>query len=74
MGAGEEGVMFVEISVPPVGVGLLCVLQQELALEAGQIVHEYNYYLVFGIGSVCGGCGWGVGMFGDVISCYFGVL
>jgi hypothetical protein len=70
--AGEEGVMFIEISGSPVGVGLFCVLQQELALEAGQIVHEYNYYPGLAIGCVCEvvvGC-----MFRYVISCYLGVL
>jgi hypothetical protein len=70
--AGEEGVMFIEIPGSPVGVGLFCVLQQELALEAGQIVHEYNYYRVLAIGCVCEvvvRC-----MFRYVISCYLGVL
>jgi hypothetical protein len=41
---GLEGVVFVEIASAPVALRLLGVLQQQLALETGQIVHQYNYY------------------------------
>lgn len=44
-GAGVQGVMLVEIAGAPVALRLLCVVLQELALETGQIVHQYNYYV-----------------------------